>query len=349
MDKRRMRVALLETEGQVVVSETEVPAINAPDQVLVQVKTVGICGSEVHAFKGTHPYRKAPTVLGHEAAGVVAQVGEAVTGFAPGDRVIIDPQWTCGVCAYCRAGNINLCPEKRVMGTPAWPGAFGEYVVVPEETLFALPDHLSYAQGSLVEPLTVGVHVARRADLQAGDSAVILGTGSIGGLLSGVCRVLGAAPIVVADIRQPRLDIARERLGATHDILLPDASLVDQVREVCGGEGADVVFCTADDSSLLGPAIEMAKRRGTVVLVALMTEEPASLEPYRVLSKELQIVGSSMSNHGDVRAALELAASGLVDVDAVATHILPIEEAQRAMALACTKAEGTIKVLLSFD
>ena len=343
-----MRAAYLETKQHLVMTEAEMPVIQNPNQVLIQVKTVGVCGSEVHAFQGTHPFRKAPAILGHEMAGIVSSVGKEVTRFKPGDRVIVDPQWTCGTCAYCQAGDINLCPTKRVLGTQAWPGAFGEAVVVPDEAVFHLPDHLSFAQGSLIEPLTIGVHVARRAGVQAGESVAILGTGSIGGMVSGVCHALGAIPIFAADIRQHCLDAARERMGATHDFLLPDEGMVDKVKELTGGEGVDVVFITADDSSLVNRAIEMAKRRGRIVLVALLTEAPLQYMAYPVISKELHIIGSSMSNNDDVQTAIELAASGQVDVEGILTHTLPIEQAQRGMELAHTKDDGAIKVVLSF-
>jgi L-iditol 2-dehydrogenase len=343
-----MRAAYLETEQHLVMTEAEMPVIRSPDQVLIRVKTVGVCGSEVHAFQGTHPFRKAPVVLGHEMAGVVSSAGDAVARFKPGDRVIVDPQWTCGTCACCRAGDINLCPSKKVLGTVSWPGAFGEYVVVPAEAVFHLPDRLSFVQGSLIEPLTIAVHVARRAGLEAGESVAILGTGSIGGMVSGVCHVLGVAPIVAADVRQHCLDAARERLGATRDFLLPDDGLVDKVKTLTGGEGVDVAFVTADDSSLVNLAIEIVRRRGRIVLVALLTEAPLQFMAYPIIGKELHIVGSSMSNNDDVRTAIELAASGQVDVEGILTHVLPIEEAQRGMELARTKDEGAIKVVLSF-
>jgi L-iditol 2-dehydrogenase len=234
------------------------------------------------------------------------------------------------------------------LGTPPWPGAFGEYIIAPEEAVFHLPDNLSYVQGSLIEPLTVAVHVARRANLVVGEPVAILGTGSIGGLLAGVCRVQGAGPIITADIHQHCLDAARERLGATHDLLLPDENLVHKVKELTGGEGVDVVFITADDASLVSRGVEMAKRRGRIVLVALLTDAPLQLTAYEIIGKELHIVGSIMSNHEDVQKAIELAASGQVDVEAIATHLLPIEEAQRGMELAHTKNEGAIKVILSF-
>jgi L-iditol 2-dehydrogenase len=342
-----MRAAYLKTEQHVVMAEVETPTIQNPDEVLIQVKTVGVCGSEVHAFQGTHPFRKAPVVLGHEMAGVVSAVGEAVTEFRAGDRVLVDPQWTCGTCAYCQAGDINLCPSKKVLGTPAWPGAFGEYVVVPGEAVFHLPDRLSFVQGSLIEPLTVAVHVVGRTGLKAGQSAAILGTGSIGGMVSGVCHARGAAPIIAVDIRQHCLDAARERLGATHDFLLPDDELVDQVKALTDGEGVDAVFVTADDASLVNLAIEMTKRRGHITLVALITEAPLQFMAYSIISKELHIVGSVMSNNDDVQEAIELAASGRVDVEGILTHVLPLEEAQRGMELAQSKDDGAIKVVLS--
>jgi 2-desacetyl-2-hydroxyethyl bacteriochlorophyllide A dehydrogenase len=344
-----MRAAFLETERHLVLIEVPMPTIQSDDQLLIQVKTVGVCGSEVHAFHGTHPYRVAPVILGHEMAGDVLSVGEAVTRFEVGDRVVVDPQWTCGQCTYCRTGVINHCPSKKVLGTPAWPGAFGEYIIAPERSVFHLPDNLSYAQGSLIEPLTVAVHVVRQAGLVAGESVAILGTGSIGGLLAGVCRVYGAGPIITADIHQHCLDAARERLGATHDFLLPHEHLVDIVKGLTGGQGVDVVFVTADDVSLVNRSVDMAKRQGRIVLVALLTVAPLQLMAYEIIGKELHIVGSSMAHHDDVRKAIELAASGQVDVEAIATHLLPIEDAQRGMELVDTKDDGAIKVILSFS
>jgi L-iditol 2-dehydrogenase len=343
-----MRAALLDAQQHMTMIDADMPAVQHPDDVLIRVKTVGICGSEVHAFYGTHPFRKAPAVLGHEAAGDVIAVGSAVTHFKPGDRVVVDPQWTCGKCEYCLRGDINLCPSKKVLGTQVWPGAFGEYIVVPEETAFLLPDNLSYAQGSLIEPLTIGVHVSRRANIQPGQSVAILGTGSIGGMISGVCRASGAATIITADIHQHCLDAARERLGATHDFLLPDSSFADKVLALTGGQGVDAVFIAADEPTLVNTAIQILKRRGRIVLVALLTEGNLDFSAYPLIAKEGEILGSLMTNQGDVQHAIDLAASGQVDVLGIATHTLPIEQAQRGMEMVHTKDDGAIKVLLNF-
>ena len=344
-----MRAALLERKGQMVLTEAEMPAIQGTDQVLIQVKNVGVCGSELHAFHGTHPFRVAPVILGHELAGDVVDVGDAVTDVKAGDRVIVDPQWTCGQCAYCHAGDVHLCPSKKILGTQAWPGAFGETMLAPRHAVFHLPESLSYRQGSLIEPLAVGVHAVQRAHLAAGQSVAILGTGSIGGLLSGVCHAQDAGLVITADIRQHCLDAARERLGATHDLLLPGVDLVEAVNELTAGQGVDAVFITADDPSLVNRGLDIAKRRGRIVLVALLTEAPIQFMAYRVIGKELEIVGNTMTTHHDMRKAIELAEAGRVDVEAIATHRLPIEEAQRGFELADTKDDGAIKVTLSFD
>lgn len=344
-----MRAAFLKTEGHLMMIDAQMPTIQSPDQILIKVKTVGICGSEVHAFHGSHPFRKAPVILGHEMAGDVVSVGDSVVNFKTGDRVIVDPQWGCGECAYCRAGDINLCPSKRMLGTSSWPGAFGEYIIAPEESVLRLPDSLSYTQGSLVEPLSVAVHVARRANISAHKSAAILGTGSVGGMLAGVCHAQGAKEIVAVDIHQHCLDTARKRLGATHTLLVPDEKLVDKVNALTDGEGADVVFVTADDPILVSQGVEMAKRRGRIMLVALLTGSPLSLVAYQILRKEVEIVGNMSVNHEDVQRAIALAVSGQVDVNAIATHVLPIEDAQRGMELASTKDNGAIKVILSFS
>ena len=343
-----MRAAFLKTEGRLVMIDAQMPTIQSPDQILIKVRTVGVCGSEVHAFHGSHPFRKAPVILGHEMAGDVVSVGESVVNFKTGDRVIVDPQWACGECAYCRTGEINLCPSKKMLGTSVWPGAFGEYVIAPEKSVLRLPDSLSYTQGSLIEPLSVAVHVARRANVSAHKSVAILGTGSVGSMLVGVCYAYGAKPVVAVDIHEHCLDIARKRMGATHGLLVPDEKLADRVIDLTNSEGVDVAFVTADEPTLVTQGMEMAKRRGRIMLVALLTGSPLRLTAYEILRKELEIVGNMNTNHENVQRAIALAVSGQVDVNAIATHVLPIEEAQRGMELASTKDNNAIKVILSF-
>jgi len=343
-----MRAALLETEGRLVMIDAKMPTIQSPDQIIVKVQKVGICGSEVHAFRGSHPLRRAPVILGHEMAGDVVSVGESVVNLKKADRVVVDPQWECGECFYCRTGDTNLCASRRMMGTSSWPGAFGEYVVAPEKSVLGLPDSLSYTQGSLIEPLSIAVHVAQRANVSADKSVTILGTGSIGNMLVGLCHAYSAKPIVAVDIHQHCLDKARKRMGATHALLVPDEKVAERVNDLTSGEGTDITFITADDALLVNQAVKMTKRRGRIILVALLTESPLHLDAYEILRKELEIIGSINSTHENMQRAIALAVSGQLDVSAIVTHVLPIEEAQRGMELAMTKDDDAVKVILSF-
>ena len=343
-----MRAAYMDRIGHIGLIEVEMPAIDSPDQALVRIRAVGVCRSEVHALDGTHPFRRPPVISGHEASGDVVDVGSAVSGFQPGDRVVLDHISVCGTCRWCVSGDQNLCSSKKVMGTLEWPGAFGEFVLAPQQALFRLPDNLSYVQGAMAEPLMIAVHVARRGGVRPRSSVAVLGTGSIGGLVAGVCNAWGAAPIFGADVLDHPLQAAR-RLGVTDTMLLPDDGLVDHVLALTGGEGVDVAFVTADDPSLVGKAISLVRTRGRVVLVAIMAGEPVCFNAYDAIRKEVSLLGSVMGTHEDMVTAIDLAASGAVDVSITAVPVLPIEEVERGMELARTKGEGAIKVVFTFD
>jgi L-iditol 2-dehydrogenase len=343
---RSMRAALLVREREIEVREVPLPELRNDDEVLIRVQAVGICGSEVHAFKGTHPYRKAPVILGHEMAGEVVSAGSTTAwGTEPGQRVIVDPQWPCGACEYCRSGDYNLCPDKRVLGTAAWPGAFGAYVIAPVQAIRPLPRSLSFVQGAMIEPLSIGVHLARRADLRAGESIVVLGTGAVGCMAAAVARQRGCSQAIGVDINAHCLAIAEECMGVTHGLLGPGASQVEKVLALTRGRGADATFVCADAPDLVDAALRMTCKRGRVVLAALIGQR-VELDPYTIIQKELQVIGSIMSNEADLDEAIHLAATGHIDVGAVVTHTLPLSQVQRGMELAATKAEGALKVIL---
>jgi L-iditol 2-dehydrogenase len=343
-----VKAAVLRDTRRVEIIDIPIPEIPKADWLLVRTQAVGICGSEVTAFEGRHPFRKAPVILGHEMSGMVADIGREVKGIEVGDRVVVDPQWVCGQCRYCRSGDVNLCPEKRFLGTAEWPGGFGEYVTVPQETVFPLPDSLSFAEGAAIESLSVSVHVAERADLKSGQSVGVLGCGSIGGLFSAVSKSIGAGPVVAFDIHQHCLDTGCRRLGADHGFLLPESSLRSNVMEITHGEGLDVVAVCADDPSLFRGAIEIMRKRGRIVVVALLNEQALEFMAYSIIQKEANIIGTYSANVHDFQRAIQLADSHQIDVAAIVTHQIPVEEAQMAFHLAGAKADGAIKVVLTF-
>lgn len=341
-----MKAVCLTAIRELAVIEAEKPAITGPEQVLIQVRQVGVCGSELHAFNGTHPYRKPPSILGHEMLGMVVEVGADVTRFKVGDRVTVDPQWPCYECEWCQREDHNLCPNKLVLGTKEWPGALGEFIIVPAPSVYAVPDHLTDDQATMIEPLAVAVHAARRARLAKGESVLVLGTGSIGQVTTAMSQVRGAVPIIVGDVQQHCLETGL-KVGATHTIRVDQEDVVARVMAITDGKGVDVVFLTAHETELFHIAFETVRKQGRIVVIALF-EEPVSINPYDIIKRDMDVVGSIMSNDDDVKEAIKLIADGKVQPEHIVTHHLPIDEAQRGFELAASKDDGAIKVMLQF-
>ena len=319
-----------------------------PDEVLIRVRAAGVCGSEVHAFLGTHPFRKPPAIMGHEVAGDVVEVGADVRSFKPGDRVLVEPQVSCGRCLYCRSGDYHLCLSKVMLGVPAWPGAFGEFITAPERTLLRLPDGFSYEEGAMVEPLAVGVHSARKARVQVGESALVLGAGPIGLCCIAAARAAGATRIVATDAYDFNLELAR-KMGAAGVVNVRRGDdlarvVADQVRP----EGVDATFVTAGFSPVFNQSLAHTRKAGRVALVALFDEPITIPEPFLIGGKELEVIGVHTYIRKDFETAIDLIRSGAVDVKAMITHVLPMEEAQRALELVHGKTEDNAKVILRF-
>jgi L-iditol 2-dehydrogenase len=345
-----MKAAVLKAVGKLVIREVEQPELKGPDWALIKVRAVGICGSEIHAFQGTHPFRKPPSILGHEVTGDIVRLGPGladsnVRGLTVGDRVFVDPQWTCGTCAYCTSGRHNLCPDKVVLGTTKWVGGLGEYIVAPAPALYPLPDHVSYVDGTVVEPLAVGVHMVERAQVVAGEAVVVLGAGTIGMMVAAVARVRGATPVIAVDLQPHCLEVAQAHLGATHALLGSKGPLVERVLAITGETGVDVAFLTVGVPALLDDAIAMAACEGRIFFVALF-DRPVTIQPNDLLDKHLTLLASTMYNAREIQTALDLVANGQVDAGAIVTHVLPLDQAQRAFDLAASKEEGAIKVVI---
>ena len=209
-----MKAILLEDVGKLTITEAERPVLDGPDELLIKAVAVGVCGSEIHAFRGTHPFRKTPSIQGHEVTGEVVEVGADVRAFNLEDRVFVDPQWTCGRCEWCRSGRHNLCPKKKVLGTIGWSGGLGEYIVAPEKSVYlsTRPRFLHRWDADRA----VGRRRARRQPgsiLEPGDSVAALGTGPIGMMVAAVANARGASPIVAVDLQPHCLEIAQRPPG----------------------------------------------------------------------------------------------------------------------------------------
>ncbi|UPV73701.1 NAD(P)-dependent alcohol dehydrogenase [Halorussus limi] len=308
-----MRTAVLNEPGELAVEERPRPD-PAPDEVLVAVGEVGICGSDLHYYEhgriGDYVV-ESPLILGHESAGEVVEVGERVTDLEVGDRVALEPGVPCRRCAHCKRGEYNLCPDVTFMATPPDDGAFAEYVAWPADFAYRLPDEVSVREGALCEPLSVGVHVARRGDIGVGDSVLVTGAGPIGLLTMEAARAAGATEIVVSDVVEGKLRRAEER-GADATVDPREEDLGDAVARHTGGEGADVVVEASGAESAIAGSLDAVRRGGTVVFVGLADEAEVPLDVLDIVDNELDVRGS-FRYRNTYPAAIELLADGAVD------------------------------------
>ncbi|MCL5110400.1 MAG: alcohol dehydrogenase catalytic domain-containing protein [Chloroflexi bacterium] len=339
-----MKAAVLTAHYKIEMQDVPEPE---PEENEVKIKVVasGVCGSEVHAYKGTHPFRHPPSILGHETAGDVVAVGSAVTKFKIGDRVTVEPQISCGVCDYCRAGHPNLCVDKVVLGTTKWIGAYAEYFVAPEQVVYRIPDNVAYDEAVMIEPLAVGVHAVREADLQLGQSVLILGGGTIGLCTLAAARAAGALSTIVTDAVDFNLAVARE-LGATATVNVRQGDLKAVVDQVTDGKGVDTAFVTVGFSPVVNQGLTSIKKRGQVILIALFAGNATIDDPFTIVGGERVLRGSQMYTGADVQIAVDLIGSGKVDAKMFITQHLPMSEAQRGFEIVDKKLEDCVKVVL---
>ena len=242
-----------------------IPEIGA-DEVLVQMKRVGVCGSDIQIYHGKHKYMKFPVVQGHEGSGVIAKVGARVSGLKIGNRVTIQPQVVCGECAPCRSGHYNVCKNLKVYGVHTG-GMFSEYFPVPASKVLLLPDAMSYDEGSLVEPAAVATGAIRRCGDLTGRNIVVLGAGTIGNLVAQVAVASAARKVVITDINQKRLDIAK-KCGIHACVNTQNRKLKEVILEEFGDDEADVIIDCAGVKSIFIEALASARCSSKLVVVA---------------------------------------------------------------------------------
>jgi (R,R)-butanediol dehydrogenase / meso-butanediol dehydrogenase / diacetyl reductase len=309
------------------IRETQ-PEPPRPGQVQIEVAYAGICGSDLHVLHGEMDGRiRLPAILGHEMSGVIAALGQGVTGWTVGDHVTVMPLDWDGTCAACRAGNNHICHHLNVLGIDS-PGALQGLWNVNADHLVALPQNLRLDHAALVEPLAVAVHDVRRAELAAGDRAVVIGGGPIGALIAVVARHAGAEVMVVEVNAQRRQNVAA--LG--FEVL--DPTTTDQVAWVndwTDGTGADIVFEVSSAAAAVLGATDLVNARGTIVIVAIHTQ-PRPIDLQRVFLRELRILGARVYQRTDFERAVELLTSGLIPADALITRIEPITAIVQAFA-----------------
>lgn len=342
-----MRAALIDKPLSFVFTDVPEPQITRPDEVKIHVHVTGICGSEVHAYHGTHPFRIPPIVSGHEFAGTVVETGKDVTVCKTGDRVTAEPHYGCGECSLCRDGKYNICEKKRVLGSGEWTGSFGEYIVVPESTVIPLPGNLSFEAGALIEPLAVAMHAVRTSGIGMGDSICIIGCGPIGLSILLCAKMAGVSRIIVSDALEANLRMARE-MGSTDEVNPLKQNLREEVRRLTGAAGTDVTFLAFGNRQVYDDALSITRRGGAISQIALM-DEPFPIDIAKTQQKEMRILGSNMYLRRDFEIVRDALSDGrLKAAEAMISEILPIEQAAEAMEMADKKTKPVVKVLLRF-
>ena len=333
-----MRAAVLKAPRHLAV-ETVADPEPAPDEVVVQVAACGVCGTDRAIYRDEYPVRH-PLVMGHEYAGTVVSLGAQAHGFAIGDRIVIDPNVVDDVCYFCRHGVDHLCSGLSPLGV-ARPGGFAELSAVPERYAYALPPSLSLEAGSQVEPIACCVHGIDRAQIAPGDIVLISGSGPIGCILIQLTRLQGAARIVAVDPNPARQALA-EAAGA--DIVCAPDGAASALAALRPGAGADVVIEASGSPAAAEAAFEFVRRGGTVLLFAVYPEAARlSVSPFRINEDELRIVGSLNNPHTHQRA-IDLLESGRLDVSALITDMLSLDELERAMDITNFPQAGKIVI-----
>jgi L-iditol 2-dehydrogenase len=333
------RAAVMYGTHDIRLEEVPVPE-PGPKEVLVEIEAVGVCGSDVHYYEegriGSFVVEE-PLILGHESMGTIVALGEEVTKHEVGERVTLEPGVPDGTCRECRAGRYNLCPNVQFLATPPVNGAFTNYVNIHEDFAFTLPDNLSDNAGALMEPLSVGIWSCRKAKVEAGDHVLVTGAGPIGLLAMQVALAQGATEVTITDVAPQRLEMAR-KTGATRTINVSEVPLSEASVEV------DALIECSGNERALNDGIRCIRPAGTAVVVGMGPGEQSSIPLAFIQNKEIWLTGT-FRYANTYPAAIELAATGKVDLDAIVTGYYGLEDTEEAL-LASQKDPGNVKPMV---
>jgi L-iditol 2-dehydrogenase len=340
-----MKQAIMIQPGKIEFRQVEKPTIKN-DEVLMQTKRIGVCGSDIHVFHGKHPYTSYPVVQGHEVSGIVAEVGQAVEGIAVGDKITFTPQVVCGECYPCRNGMYHVCEKLKVMGFQTG-GAAQEYFVLPKWNVFKLPADLSLDHAAMIEPVSVGVHAVRRGGGVTGKKVLVLGAGTIGNLVAQVARAFGAAVVMVTDVSDYKLEKARA-CGIDFAINTAHEDLNAALLRDFGPNRADLILECVGAQATATQAVECARKGTTVVIVGVFGEKPVVNLGF-VQDRELNLIGTAMYQKTDYEGAIELVRSGKMHLENLITCRFPFEEYLQAYHTIERSNGDYMKVMIEMD
>lgn len=314
-------------------------------QILVNIKRIGICGSEIHSYHGLHPATFYPVVQGHEYSGVVMAVGSEVTVCKPGDHITARPQLVCGKCNPCKRGQYNVCEHLRVQAFQA-DGAAQDFFVVDDDRVAKLPEGMSLDYGAMIEPSAVGAHASNRTDVK-GKNVVVSGAGTIGNLIAQFCIARDAKNVLITDVSDLRLAKARE-CGIKHTLNITKKTLKEAAQELFGEEGYQVGFEVAGVEVSIRSLMETIEKGCDIVVVAVFAKDPA-LSMFYLGEHELRLIGSMMYRHEDYLTAIDYVSKGIVNLKPLVSNRFAFEEYDDAYKFIDAHRETSMKVLIDFE
>ncbi|WIY83462.1 galactitol-1-phosphate 5-dehydrogenase [Propionimicrobium sp. PCR01-08-3] len=317
-------------------------------EVLIKVKACAVCGSDVHGMDGSSGRRQPPDIMGHEASGQIEALGPGVEGWSVGDRVTFDSTVYCNRCDACRAGNVNLCTNRQVLGVSCddyrRDGAFADYLVVPAYICYKLPDTVSYLQAAMVEPLAIAYHAATRTPITSGMSAVIVGVGTIGLLTLQVAKAMGAGPIIAVDIDEAKLATALDN-GADVAVNSAEPDALDRILAATDGtQGADIALDATGIDATTHLCLKSVKLNGSVVLIGNIVQQ-INFPLQWVVTRQLSLFGTCASA-GEYDECLKLIADREVDVEALISKVVPLTDGHEWITRVYNREPGLNKIVL---
>lgn len=330
---------------EIIFREIDIPEVG-DDEVLIKIKKIGICGSDIHVYHGTHPFTSYPVTQGHEVSGEVVEVGKNVSKVKAGDRVTIEPQVRCGKCYPCRHGKYNLCEELKVMGFQT-TGTASEYFKAPELNVTKLPDDMDYSKGAMIEPLAVAVHAISRAGDIRGKRVSVIGAGPIGNLVAQSAKAMGAERVMLSDVSDYRLSLGKKvGIDAVYNTRESDynADLID----CFGPDKADIIYDCAGNDITMNSAIRSARKGSTIILVAVYAGM-ANVDLAVLNDHELDLNTTMMYRHEDYEKAIELVNEKKIDLESLMSNTFPFMEYQKAYEYIDQNREKAMKVLIDLE
>jgi (R,R)-butanediol dehydrogenase/meso-butanediol dehydrogenase/diacetyl reductase/L-iditol 2-dehydrogenase len=342
-----MKALLMSEYKKLQFTDVPEPEISGPHDVLVRVKAVSICGSDVHGFDGSTGRRKPPIIMGHEAAGEIAAVGAEVTKFKARDRITFDSTIYCGHCFFCQNGEVNLCDNRMVLGVSCdeyrRDGAFAEYVLVPDHICYPLPPLLSYEEAAMTEPVGVAAHAFRMSPVTLDETVAVVGAGLIGLTLLQILRASVPGRIIALDTDPVRRQTS---LASGADLALDptDAGLAEKIKDLSGGRGIDRVFEAVGAGAPIQTAIAIVRKGGSVTLIGNVSPT-IELPLQSVVSRQIRLQGSC-AIAGEYPIALDLMARKKINVRSLISKTVPLSEGQLWFDKLYNREDNLLKVVL---